>query len=368
MLMRNFMKKKIAIIDHVGQKAGMQYYSGALAKAMQQEQAEVLLFSNFTLEGIRSFSFFQKEKTSLLQSIKNQIMPFKKAARICKKEKVEALIIHLFSYRLQDYIALKILKKAKISIWAIVHDVEDLGQAKEKYQQKILYKYCDRIIVHNAFSKQALQHKFPDLAIKIIPHGNFHHLPKAISHEYSLEKWKILDGKYLLFFGQIKKVKGLDILIQAMQELDENIHLIIAGKNRDGAIDYYQQLIASSHLQHRFSFFNRFISDVERNELFQICDVLILPYKKIFQSGVMQMAISYKIPIIASSLQAFKEIIGDDENGWIFESENAKDLAKKINMLFEDYTIAEQKAEKAYAYSQAHFNWNLIAKKFILER
>lgn len=359
--------KTIAIIDHVGCKAGMDSYSGSLAKGFLQNKVACFLFSNFKVEGANNYLFFRKKKGSKLSSVLNQIIPFWKAGKICSKENVTECIVHIFSYEIKDVIALKILRFFGLKIISIVHDVEQLAGNKNTYRDKILKAYCDQIMVHNAFSKNALLQTPAALEakVKVIPHMNFHNLPQGLSKSAARKKWRMTDKKYLLFFGQIKDAKGLDILLEAMKLVDENTHLIIAGRLWETTFDKYQDKINRLQIAKKVRSYIRFITDMERDELFTACDAIVLPYKKIYQSGVMQMAMSYKIPIIASAILPFKELIKDNEYGVLFQTENVNELAVAINNLLQNEHAANTKALKAYDYAAEKFSSKYIANEII---
>jgi len=359
--------KSIAIIDHVGCKAGMDSYSGSLANGFLQNGVRCFLFSNFKEEGAENFLFFRKKKGSKFSSVLNQILPFWKAGRICKKENIHECIIHIFSYEIKDVFALRILRFWGLKIIAIVHDVEHLADKENTYRKKILERYCDQIMVHNTFSKKALLQAQATLAkkVKVIPHMNFHNLPSSISKEKAREQWDMSNNKYLLFFGQIKDAKGLDVLLEAMQHVSEDVHLIIAGRVWQTTFDTYQQKIEDFQVQHRVTTHIRFVTDEERDELFTACDAIVLPYKKIYQSGVMQVAMSYKIPIIASDIPPFKEMLGENEFGYLFESEKSNVLADRITYFAEHASEAIEKTKKAYDLAATRFSEKYIANEII---
>lgn len=359
--------KTIAIIDHVGCKAGMDSYSGSLAKGFIENDVKCLLFSNFKQEGADNFVFFRKKKGSKISSILNQIIPFWKAGRLCKKHKVKECIVHIFSYEIKDIIALRILRLFGLKLIAIVHDVEHLAGRDDLYREKILKDYSNKIMVHNTFSKNFLLQHYPtlDLKVKVIPHTNFHEMPSGQNRKEIRLKWNMGDKKYLLFFGQIKKAKGLDILLKAMAHVEENIHLVIAGKVWQTNFDSYQEQIDTLNLQEDVTTHIRFMTDEERDELFIACDAVVLPYKKIFQSGVMQVAMSYKIPIIASDIEPFAELIGKNEFGYLFKTEQVEDLAKELNSVLSNSKEAKLKAEFAYDMAATEFSPRSIADKII---
>lgn len=138
----------------------------------------------------------------------------------------------------------------------------------------------------------------------------------------------------LLFFGNIKSNKRLDLLIAAIKMLSEEskskIHLTIAGKCEE--IAKYTSLI--SDCECISAYLNR-IDDREIAELFTKHDFLVLPYEEVAQSGPQMIAYYYNLPVIASNINGFNEKIVDKVNGFLFEVNNIESLKKTIKQVID---------------------------------
>lgn len=77
------------------------------------------------------------------------------------------------------------------------------------------------------------------------------------------------------------------------------------------------------------------------------------------------MAMSYGLPVIASNLPANEEIILDNENGMLFETENANILSIKIKQFFEGNATSGKLAINAKKTIAQEYSWNDIAKEYI---
>lgn len=355
---------KISIIDHVGLKAGMDYYSSSLARGFKEIGISPFLFSNIDgLDGIETESIFRKEKGSFLSNVSNAILPWRKAAHLCRQNGIQDAVIHIFSFERKDELSMRILKAAGINIHAIVHDVEHLGNKEHsgKRQQYILSQ-CDFIYVHNDFSAKALAGRGFDRTIKI-PMGNYHYLPSKLTKEDARKKlsWST-DESYVLFFGQIKPVKGLEVMLRALQGL--SCKLVIAGKPWHDDFSHYDDMIGELNLSSKIEKHIRFIEDEERDLFFKASDLLVLPYEKIFQSAVMQMAFSYKLPIISSDLLPFRDMLQNDSLGEMFETGNSEALHQALKSFLVNPKKAQQKADKAYKYAEDNLHWKGIAENF----
>jgi glycosyltransferase involved in cell wall biosynthesis len=136
------------------------------------------------------------------------------------------------------------------------------------------------------------------------------------------------DSTVFLFFGIIRPNKGLDILIEAVNYLSEeykNFHVVVAGKCDNW--DEYQGMIRYPEQ------FTLHIGNVEKEkvpEFFTNAHFLVLPYRDVTQSGVLLTAYNYNVPVIATKLEWFEEYVEHTVNGYLFENNNARDLAKQM--------------------------------------
>jgi len=277
-------------------------------------------------------------------------------------------VLHVFSTTAKDVFSFYITRLFKVKIIAIIHDVSSLSNEDNPAYRKKMYAMASALVVHNETSYREISRVLTATdqeKLHIIPHGNY---IDFVSKKNAMEYFRdtlLFDAayKYLLFFGQIKKVKGLDVLLKAMALLPPDYKLIIAGRpHRDDFADY-QHIIDELQFKDRIIPFIRFITDEERDYLFKRCDALILPYRKIFQSGVLLLSMSYGLPVVASDLPANKEIIEDGENGMLFEDGNATALAQKIIGLFANTNMEAIKSRTKHT-AATRFSWSMIAPAY----
>src|SRR5690606_13449572 len=129
--------------------------------------------------------------------------------------------------------------------------------------------------------------------------------------------------KYLLFFGFIRKYKGLDLLLEAMAEpgiRDTDIRLIVAGEYY---IDeqYYQELIRKLGIRDQLILCTDFIPNDEVRYYFSACDVVVQPYRTATQSGISQIAYHFGKPMIVTNVGGLPEIVPDGKVGYVVAPE-----------------------------------------------
>jgi glycosyltransferase involved in cell wall biosynthesis len=195
----------------------------------------------------------------------------------------------------------------------------------------------DGVIVHNRFSKESFEKSFAfKKPISIISHGNYIPFVEMLP----LPKRKKLIN--LLFFGQIKEVKGLDTLLKAMQlvmTVNQNYRLKIVGRPWKTSAGRYETMIRELGLSEVVSTQFNYIEHAKVLEYYEWADIVVLPYKRIYQSGVLLLSWSYGRTVIASDLDPFTEAISDLKNGFLFKSEDAESLAACILSLNFDRII-----------------------------
>ena len=197
---------------------------------------------------------------------------------------------------------------------------------------KIMYHLMDCIIVHTQKMKEELCSLFnlsPEKVV-VIPHGINNRIPRrGLSQKEAREKLGIESTAHaILFFGQIDEYKGVEKLIDAASLLvreNPEIVLIIAGKPKR-ELKYAEKLKsqAANNLPGKNVLFRlQFIPVDEVETYFAAADCLVLPYKKIFQSGVIFLAYRFGLPIIATDVGSFHEDVIDGVTGFICKPDDS---------------------------------------------
>jgi len=238
---------------------------------------------------------------------------------------------------------------------------------------RVQYRLADHLFVHTEKMKTELGDDFGvhPSHITVIPFGINNSLPNT-SIESSEARRKLGlsgDRRTILFFGRITPYKGLDCLIAGFQELlkrQENYRLIIAGRV-DRCDKYWQELRAPIEIDVRNGSIvikDSFIPDDEVEVYFKAADVLVLPYRDIYQSGVLFTGQYFGIPIVAADVGAFAEDVVGDRTGFLFQTGDAKNLADTIERYFESdlYARLSMHRIKIRAYAAERHSWTAVAQ------
>jgi glycosyltransferase involved in cell wall biosynthesis len=140
--------------------------------------------------------------------------------------------------------------------------------------------------------------------------------------------------KILLFFGIIRDYKGLDLLIDALELLDDSYELIIAGEVY-GSFAKYEEQILNKGLTGRVRLFNQYIDDEQVTTFFSAADVCVLPYRSATQSGIISIAKYFEIPVIATNVGGLKESFEHKKTGLIIKDVSPEAIKNGIEEFFE---------------------------------
>jgi glycosyltransferase involved in cell wall biosynthesis len=138
----------------------------------------------------------------------------------------------------------------------------------------------------------------------------------------------------LLAFGAVRPYKGFDIAVRALAELDRDlkVRLTIAGVFWDGGTEL-RRLVTELGLEDRVELRDGFVSNEEAALLFSAADATVLPYRSATQSGVVQLAFAYGVPVLATSVGGLPEAVRDGVDGLLCPPESPSALATAIARL-----------------------------------
>lgn len=367
---------RVAMIEPVGSHGGMDYYDTGLCAGLQQNGINVTWYTSdissargsYSINTVKTFTNIWGKDPSWKRGLRFVVGLFKTYID-AKKRKIDIAHFHFFHVGIMEFLSVFLARVFALKVVITVHDVEAFkaGLTSDSLRS-IAYKLAARIIVHNEISKKELLHSsdLDEQKISIIPHGSYNGLIDApVSKQQARAKLGLPESaKTILFFGQIKEVKGLDLLLEAFGKSNaknQSWVLVIAGKVWKDDFTKYQKIIDQYQMGDACKLFIRYIPDSELTYFYSAADLVVLPYRKIYQSGVLLMSMSFGRPVLASNLLGMTAIINHGENGYLFESEDPQDLAKQLSTIFNSGTI-DSVIEHATQDMNGKFNWNTIGK------
>ncbi|MEJ2615044.1 MAG: glycosyltransferase, partial [Ignavibacteriaceae bacterium] len=201
----------------------------------------------------------------------------------------------------------------------------------DKALTKYFFGVVDYFIVLSKKVQQDLLNLMPQVKNKFLSHPIYSVFGDSVKKTAAKKHLSINEEKTILFFGFIRDYKGLDNLLEAIALLKNKfkIKLIVAGEFYSNE-DKYKNLIEKLGIKDMLFLFTDFIPTSEVKYYFSACDAVILPYKDATQSGIVQIAMNFRKPVIATNVGGLAEVIKDNKTGFIIEKENPEILAEAI--------------------------------------
>ena len=319
---------KIFIVDYLGIHCGMHYYLQSFKSLLLgRRDNNVEILSNFSDERGRIF-FRNQYSGNILSKIYSLIYNYITLRRFVKNNKNDCFIFLSYGNLLEIpfFYILAPIKKSIIDVHEVIAQDKDHNPLHLRLFETIYKQRIKSVILHSERSRSFVKKNGFAGDILYVPHVNYSiqkNINKdCLSHDI-LDAIKE-DKKNILFFGNLNFNKGIDILIDAINKLDDieknQIHVVIAGKNFDDSVYTVKPINPSL-----FSFLIRHIEDNELIYLYENTDFVAMPYRKTSQSGVLEMAFYFKKPVIASCIPYFKQVLSKFPSFGIISEDSCSD-------------------------------------------
>lgn len=368
----------VAMIEPVGGHGGMDYYDFGLCGGLAAAGVDVVLHTcNET--AIPDYVEFEVRhtysnifgKTAASRRGLRFVYGSARAIFATVREKREIVHLHFFHVSVLALMNVLVARLARRKVVITAHDVESFVSSLEvPFMSRTAYRLAHCVIAHNHISKDELMArlKVRENMIAVVPHGNYLHalrpMPPA---EVARARLGIhSNAKVLLFFGQIKEVKGLDILLNAMPSVLQhhpNAVLLIAGKPWKTNFADYQARIDELGINNACFTHIRYIPDEDVPLYYSAADLVILPYRRIYQSGVVLMAMSYGKAVLVSDIPGMLEVVQDEDSGFVFRSGDVGDLSLKICTILSEEPLVENVAKRGRELMAEKYDWTVIGQQ-----
>jgi len=154
------------------------------------------------------------------------------------------------------------------------------------------------------------------------------------------------------------------VLLRTLPQLTEqrpDVRLLVAGKAWKDDWSRYAALIDELGLEERLDLHLRYIPDEEVGTFFAAADVVALPYRHIYQSGVLLMALSYGRPVVATRIGGLVEVVQDGETGYLVPPDDPAALTEAIGHILDNPQAAQEIGLRGQALVKERYSWSRIA-------
>jgi glycosyltransferase involved in cell wall biosynthesis len=201
---------------------------------------------------------------------------------------------------------------------------------------------------------------FTSKPAKQVVHPLYDNFGEAVLKEEARKKLSLpVDGKIILFFGFIRKYKGLDVLFEAMNDeriRRSGIKLLVAGEFYEKR-EEYDALITALNISSQLILRTDFIADSEVRYYLSAADFVIQPYRNATQSGVTPLAYHFEKPMLVTNVGGLPDLVPDGKAGVVTEPD-AVSIATGILKLYErgeNYFLSNLQEEKK------KYSWHKLA-------
>ncbi|MCQ2052882.1 MAG: glycosyltransferase [archaeon] len=323
--------------------AGMGPYVSEIVNYFEPNDDVLYFFceyeDNFFFKNVKkvlhSKSVFFRCPNNLIYKIR-ELLPLKvpyhtAVVQFCKKNAID--VVHFINNPAPRCL-IKELAKIGIVCVSTVHDLHPHEIKKAWFKElrfRILYAklndnfvYGKNFITNSKEQYEEIKRNFPEKNVF------FHFFPSLVTKEILNGHEKVAEIEkdslpYILFFGRIEEYKGISLLYNAFtknSKLKKRYKLVIAGS---GTLPFSR--VAD---EENVVLVNRYIKDSEVADLYKNACVVVYPYISATQSGVLSLAFFYKVPVLASDVSFFKDIIFDSGAGVLFKCGSEVDLTEKL--------------------------------------
>ncbi|MGB6038090.1 MAG: glycosyltransferase, partial [Cryomorphaceae bacterium] len=170
--------------------------------------------------------------------------------------------------------------------------------------------------------------------------------------------------RYILFFGFVRKYKGLDLLMEGFAQSglkDQKVKLIVAGEFYDDSATYFD-LAKELHIEEAMVFRNEYIPETEVKNYFGAADIVAQTYRSATQSGVTQIAYHFERPMLVTDVGGLSEIVPHGKAGFVVDP-NPEAIAESLARFFQD--DLEEQFEKNVAVEKQRYSWKHFKNEFL---
>jgi D-inositol-3-phosphate glycosyltransferase len=283
-------------------------------------------------------------------------------------------ILHV-QWALVPWLDAVLLRKLRSKGWRIVytaHDVvSELDQPFRRWTFRRIYREVDAVIVHTPGLARKLRTDSGDVLreIRDIPEG-VSTFPLSTDVDQSGARQALgleATGPLLLFFGMIKRYKGLECLLRAWPRVTRefpNARLLIAGEAML-PVRPFHRLIRALKIQDSVVLRVGYVPRPEAQYFFCAADAVVLPYLQISTSSIVPLAYRYARPVIATSAGGLPEIVRDGETGYVVPPGSEALLSEAICRGFRDPESLAEMGARGRQWFETGRGWDDVALQTI---
>lgn len=350
---------------------GIHQYVHALCDALSALPVDLALLTTqrYELED-RPQTF---ERMRLLRR-ENYLRTLWRLARVLTSWRPDVLHIQTFIAPRKDVLLVLLCRLLGVRIVHTVHNIlPHEVRILERQTYSFYYQMAAALILHSkANIEQLLQVKnnLDTRRLHVVPLGNYEHFR---SLEMTREEARAQLGlptaaRIALFAGMVRPYKGLDVLLEAVPAVRKacpETLFVVSGQVYEGREQYEEQIdrlgVGDEGLRVQFDYLS--MEDLVAH----VCaaDLIVLPYREIYQSAVLIFAYSFGRAVVATRVGAFPECVEDEKSGWLVEPGDVRDLERGLIEALADRERLANAGRRARQLADEDYGWPAIAAQTV---
>lgn len=346
---------------------GIVSFNERLARAFQENGhlCEIWSFSlqypSFLFPGKTQFTTSPAPKNLTIHSVINSINPINwiKVGLRIRQKRPSLVVVRFWIPFMGPCLGtlLRIIKRKETKIICIADNaIPHEKRLGDRLFSTYFFKSCDAFIVMSQKVEEDLKKLIPQKPIQLTVHPLYDHFGNSMPKSVAREKLNIpLQEKVILFFGFIRKYKGLDLLLEAICDSriqQQHIKLIIAGEFYEKE-EPYTSFIKQHQLNNSVRIENHFIADDQIAQYLCASDVVVQPYRQATQSGVTPLAYHFEKPMIVTNVGGLPEMVPHEKVGLVCNP-TPQTIADAIIRYYE---LGEDYFHSALVEEKKKYNW-----------
>jgi len=355
-------------------RGGISYYTTLLFKHLKakhqthfygfRRQYPRFLFPGKTDREESGFYLREEESQPLLDAL-NPLTWLKAAKHIIRDRPALTIFPWWIMYWAPQYLTMIFLIKifSKTKILFICHNVaEHEANFLKTVVSRFVLSQGDCFIVHSGQEKENLKALTGKSRITVTLHPTYDVFNTAAMPKTSArEKLGLSDEKIILFFGFVRRYKGLPYLIEALPLILARlkVRLLIVGEFWEDK-KRCLHLIRKMGVEQHVTVIDRYVPNEDMPGYFYASDLVILPYTSVTGSGLLQLAYAFGRPVVTTTIGDFPEIVADKKTGFLVAPRSAKGIADAVVDFYENHDGEEMSARIKKEHDR--FSWDHLIR------
>lgn len=333
----------ISIIDPLGKHGGHHYYVDGTATGLSANgfnaHVYVTAFTGISpKKPFRQYVAFGElygEENALVRGMR-YAYGLVKSLWLSRRAGARVVNLHAFRHDLRELAAIWGSRLVGMKVILTIHDIESFGSSRSGLIRKVCLSGASALVFQNAFS-QATFERLSGLSgkpVAVIPHGHYvDAYPTPPSRQEARDRLELDNDEFiLLFFGNPRKEKGLNLLVRALAMLSSKPgwRLVVAGKMRREQEEGFRAFIQQIGIGDRVRIDAGHVPDDKTPDYYRAANLVVMPYHQIYESGVAIMSMSMARAALVSDLEPLTEKIIDGVTGLVFPEGDESALAASL--------------------------------------